>query len=428
MGPLNVIGPRGPVHDGAGGLQEGGLGGREVLTVFFKHMRRMACIFAAAAVLVAVLLLVQRPAYEAQASILVDYGREYRPELGQERPIMPVTPEEILNSEAQILSSENLIRDAIETFGVHRLYPARGLLGRLRGALTIGDAARRFRKNLSTAPVKRSSVLQVKFQHGDPVVAAEALHVLVDLYKQRHLEIVFNDTTLRFLRGRLHEYEEKLKGSERRWEAFRQGRGVFDYAEQMNQLLRQRADLNTSHRQASVELGELQRRLRSLAGALQLSRPLEVQGELQKDLIRLRGESQSRRSRMADVSRLLGDVDQQIKEMDQNQTQLAALRREVTDDERNYQTYQAKVEEMRLSSDMNLHRISNINVIDEGFVPTRPAGPGLGLRLAIGAALALLSAVIYAFAAEFAGQGVSTPEAAEKRLNLPVLVSVKQYS
>jgi uncharacterized protein involved in exopolysaccharide biosynthesis len=177
-----------------------------------------------------------------------------------------------------------------------------------------------------------------------------------------------------------------------------------------------------------VELGELQRRLRSLAGALQLSRPLEVQGELQKDLIRLRGESQSRRSRMADVSRLLGEVDQQIREMDQNQAQLAALRREVTDDERNYQTYKAKVEEMRLSSDMNLHRISNINVIDEGFVPTRPAGPGLGLRLAIGAALALLSAVIYAFAAEFAGQGVSTPEAAEKRLNLPVLVSVKQYS
>ncbi|OFX18866.1 MAG: hypothetical protein A2V77_17220 [Anaeromyxobacter sp. RBG_16_69_14] len=428
MDSLNVVDPRGPVRGGPGGLQEGAPGGREVLTVLFKHMRRMVCVFAAVAALVAVLSLVRRPAYEAQASILVELGREYRPELGQERPLMPVTPEEVLNSEAQVLTSENLIRDAIEALGARRLYPVRGLLGRLRGTLNLAEAARRFRKDLSTAPVKRSSVLHVKFKHGDPAIAAEALHVLLDLYKQRHLEIVFNDTTLRFLQGRLREYEEKLKGSEQRWEAFRQGRGVFDYPEQMNQLLRQRADLTTSYRQAGVELGEIQRRLQSLAGALQLSRPLEVQGELQKDRIRLRGESQSRRSRMADVSRLLGEVDQQIREMDQNQTQLAALRREVTDDEKNHQMYKAKVEEMRLSSDMNQHRISNVNVIDEGAVPTRPTGPGLGLRLAIGAALALLSAVIYAFAAELTGQGMSTPEAAEKRLNLPVLVSVKRYS
>jgi uncharacterized protein involved in exopolysaccharide biosynthesis len=426
--PLNVIDPGSAPPEAFGARPEGGGRAREVLTVAFKQRRRMTLVFGVVLALVAALLVLQRPAYEAQASILVEYGREYRPELGQERPI-PVTPEEVLNSEVQILTGENLIREVVQSFGVDELYPRSGLLTRwTRRTLSVPDAARQFRKSLSAEAIRRSSVLQVTLKHRDPKVAADALHLLLERYKQRHLEVVQNDTTLQLLEGQLTRYEERLRDSEGRWEAFRQDHGVYDFGEQMTQLLRRRGDLQAAQRQARIDLGEYQRRLDSLGASLQLPRPLEVQGDIQKDVIRLQGEAQSRRARIGQVQSALADVEQQIRQMDQNQVQLAALRRELTDNEKNYQTYKAKVEELRLSSTMNQQRISNITVIDEGGVPTRPAGPGLLARAALGVALALLSAVIAAFLAEQSRQGLSSPEAAERRLGLPVLVTVRRLT
>jgi capsular polysaccharide biosynthesis protein len=50
--------------------------------------------------------------------------------------------------------------------------------------------------------------------------------------------------------------------------------------------------------------------------------------------------------------------------------------------------------------------------------------PKKALNLAIGLGLGLLSGLGLAFALEIASQGLSTPESVERRLGLPVLVTV----
>jgi uncharacterized protein involved in exopolysaccharide biosynthesis len=423
MDPMNPIVRREEAPLRAPGAEPRELRGKDVLEVVFRRRRRILLVFLGVLAVAAGLTFARRPQYEVRASILVKYGSEYvyRPEPGQQRLPIALTPEEILNSEAAILTSNDLIRQVVETIGVDRLYP--GPFGR---PPTLDEAVRAFREDLDVESVRRSSVLQVSVRHEDPRVADEALQALLEGFERKHVS-VFSEAELAFFERQLGDYERKLEESDRKLEAFRQEHGVFEYAEQMNLLLRRRAELDALHRQAGVELGEVQRRLAALNRSLEKPSPPEVAGAIQTDAIRLGGEAQSRQAREASLATLLDEVDGQIRELDRNARQLAALRREVAQDERNHETYRARVEEMRVASELNERNISNISVIDPGSVPTKPAGTRRAMKLVLGVVLAGLSAAVYALLAEYLSQGMATPEHVERRLDLPVLASVERF-
>jgi uncharacterized protein involved in exopolysaccharide biosynthesis len=380
-------------------------------------------IFLAVLALVALATFMRPRMYETRARILVKYTSEYvyRPQVGEARLPIALAPEEILNSEMSILTSDELVREVIQEIGAATLYP--GSFGRTP---SIEQASRIFRKNLSAEGVRRSTVLQVSFRHPDPELSARALHALVERFERKHVN-VFSEGTLAFLEDQLRTYAERLKRSDERLEAFRQEHGVFEYDEQMNLLLRERAELETAHRQAGVELAESQRQIEPLRRSLEGPRPPEVVGAIQTDMIRLEGEAQARRARLVAVSRLIETLEQKIRAMERNERQLASIRRDIAQDEKNYEAYRTRVEEMRVSSALGEQSISNISVIDPGSVPAQPAGSRRAVRLVLGAVLAGLSAVIYAFVAEYLSQGMGTPETVQKRLNLRVLASVERF-
>jgi tyrosine-protein kinase Etk/Wzc len=238
---------------------------------------------------------------------------------------------------------------------------------------------------------------------------------------------VFSEGTLAFLEDQLRTYAERLKKSDQALEAFRQKFGVFSYDEQINLLLRERAALEAAQRQARVELVESQRKLEPLRRALEGPRPPDVMGAIQTDLIRLEGDAQARRARLETTETLLGDLERKIRDMERSERQLASIRRDIAQDEKNYDAYRNRVEEMRVSSALGEQSISNISVIDPGSVPAQPAGSRRAVMLLVGTVLAGLSAVIYAFVAEYVSQGMATPETVQKRLNLPVLASVQYF-
>jgi uncharacterized protein involved in exopolysaccharide biosynthesis len=130
---------------------------------------------------------------------------------------------------------------------------------------------------------------------------------------------------------------------------------------------------------------------------------------------------------MVAVADLIAGLEQRIRDMERNERQLASIRRDIAQDEKNYEAYRTRVEEMRVSSALGEQSISNISVIDPGSVPAQPAGSRRAVRLLLGAVLAGLSAVIYAFVAEYLSQGMATPETVQKRLNLRVLASVERF-
>ena len=241
---------------------------RDFLTVLFKHKQTILIIFSAVIVTVTIGSFLLPPTYEAKSSLLVKFGREYvyRSEVGERGssdmgPLIPPNQEEVINSEIQILTSRDLIDKVIETIKVENIYPE--VVENPSATMPPLEAAiLRFEKKLSVEGVKKSSVIQVSFQHKDPRIAAKAVNLLVDFLKEKHLQ-VYSDPKSSFLEQQLSAYDQRLKDSQNQLEAFKQKYRVFSLEEQRTLLLKQRTDLDTSFKTSQNAIRELQNKLLS---------------------------------------------------------------------------------------------------------------------------------------------------------------------
>jgi uncharacterized protein involved in exopolysaccharide biosynthesis len=248
------------------GTQAGTL--RDFLAILFKHKTKIMVVFFSIVITVTVGTFLLSPTYEATSSVLVKFGREnlYRPEVGDKGPVISLgqpNQEEILNSEIEILTNRDLMGKVITIVGVEKLYP--DLIGKTyRDGVTPKDVAIiQFGKKLSVEGVKKSNVINVRFQHKDPHLAAQVVNLLLDSFKEKHLQ-VYSDPKSSFLEEQLGEYRQKLKTSEDTLQNFKQTQGVYSLDEQRNLMLRQRTGLDTTYKETQNRIKELQEKSLSL--------------------------------------------------------------------------------------------------------------------------------------------------------------------
>jgi uncharacterized protein involved in exopolysaccharide biosynthesis len=248
------------------GTQAGTL--RDFLAILFKHKTKIVVVFFSIVITVTVGTFLLSPTYEATSSVLVKFGREnlYRPEVGDKGPVISLgqpNQEEILNSEIEILTNRDLMGKVITIVGVEKLYP--DLIGKTyRDGVTPKDVAIiQFGKKLSVEGVKKSNVINVRFQHKDPHLAAQVVNLLLDSFKEKHLQ-VYSDPKSSFLEEQLGEYRQKLKTSEDTLQNFKQTQGVYSLDEQRNLMLRQRTGLDTTYKETQNRIKELQEKSLSL--------------------------------------------------------------------------------------------------------------------------------------------------------------------
>ena len=229
------------------------------LRVLFKYKGTILTMFIVTVAVVTAATFRMTPVYEANSSLLVKIGREYlsQPAVGDARGVMVGNQEELINSEVQILESQELIEQVINTMGVDTLYPE--LASNPSGKITPFErAVRTFSKALTVEAVKKSNVIAVWFQHRDPVIATKALTLLIDYFKEKHLE-VFSNPQSSFLEQQLGAYRQRLEASETALQSFKQQHQIFALEEQRSLLLQQRVERDTAlqnTRNRIEELGE----------------------------------------------------------------------------------------------------------------------------------------------------------------------------
>jgi uncharacterized protein involved in exopolysaccharide biosynthesis len=470
----------------------GGL--RDFLTILFKHRTKVWVIFLATVLTVTIGSFLIPPTYEAKSSLMVKMGREYvnRPEVGDTRSLMSLNQEEVVNSEIPILTSRELIEKVLTAMKVETVYP--DLAKDPPSNMTPLQAAiLAFEKKLTVEGVKKSNVIEVAFQHKDPQVAARAVNLLVDDYKAKHLQ-VFSDPQSSFLEQQLADYEQKLKESESRMEAYKQKHRVFSLEEQRTLLLKQRMELDTSLKTTRNQVDELQKKLSSLKSqqkartedpsnytlserdkiivearsrllSLQLKeqdllkqytesnrlvlntrkeiqlvqvflkeQETEISGkvrtgnpvyqEVEKETIKTQAELSSQIAKAAALTRQLGNLENEIRSFDLLDNEFQTLKREVASNEKNYRTYLERLEEARISEDMNRKKMANISVIQPAAVPAKPIKPKKALNILLGMILGAVSGLGFAFFSEYTSESFSTPEIAERQLALPVLTTI----
>jgi polysaccharide chain length determinant protein (PEP-CTERM system associated) len=467
---------------------------RDFLAILFKRKAAILAIFLATVATVSVGSFLMTPTYEAKSSLLVKFGREfiYRPEVGDKTPMLTFNQEEAVNSEINILTSRDLVERVIKTIGLEKLYP--GLVKNPPSRTPpLEVAIITFQKKLTAEGIKKSSVIEVSFQHQDPQMAARAVNLLVDFFKEKHLA-VHSGTESNFLEKQLTLYDQELKNSENRLETFKQKNLVFSLDEQRSLLLHQRTELDTSLKSARNRMDELAKKLASLRGqmktlladkdrftpterdkiiiearakllSLQLNEQdlsskypdnhrslVNVRKEIQiirdflkeqedaiggkvrtgnpvyqeaeKEAMKAEAEEVSLRAKAGTLQAQIAQLDGAIKTLDLREKDLRELKREVNTNEKNFQTYQGKMEEGRISDEMNRQNLANISVIQAAVAPSKPIKPKKALNILLGLILGAISGLGFAFFSEYTNQSFASPGNVAQRLGLPVLAAI----
>lgn len=249
-------------------IEQRSTSGREILTIIFKHKSKVICTFVSIVLTVAVGTFLVDPVYEAKSTLLVKMGREYvnRPEVGDNAPVITMNQEGIINSEIQIMTNKDLFAKVIKKMGIATIYPR--LASNPPAKVNALDVSvQRFEKAVAVEGLKKSNVITVSFQHKDPQVAANAVNLLVDYFREKHLQ-VFSEPQSSFLEQQREAYSQRLKDAENSLEDFKQKNKVFSLEEQRTLLLRQRMELDTAAKNADSSISELQKKTATLRDQL----------------------------------------------------------------------------------------------------------------------------------------------------------------
>tara|TARA_Y100000815_G_scaffold109092_1_gene97690 strand:+ start:4326 stop:5732 length:1407 start_codon:yes stop_codon:yes gene_type:complete len=237
--------------------------------VLFKHQTKIFTVFILTVAVVAAITFLITPVYEATASLLVKVGREYRtnPELGNGQGEMVVDRQQIINSELQILNNRELIEAVIAKIGVSTLYPKPDV-DPVASAIMLERAVIKFTKAFTAKAVPNSNVISLAFRHQDPAIATRTLAVLIEVFKEKHLE-AYSDPESSSLAKQLKTYAERLKHSEMALQAFKQKHQLYSADDQRNLLLSQQVALDTSLKTTFARVDELQQQVIVYHGQLQ---------------------------------------------------------------------------------------------------------------------------------------------------------------
>lgn len=441
---------------------------RDILTILFKHKFKILVTFLVifAGVTMFAFRLSNMRSYESKSVLLVKFGREFmnRPEEGRPGPVIP--QQAIIAGEISILTSRDLLMRVIEEIGPGTIYPGlRKNIG--KGSSEI--ALENIEQVLAVENIRGSNLIQIKFSHGDPVMAARVVNTIVERFKEKHLE-VFSGGGVDFLESQLESYHTKLREAEGNLSSFRQKNRIFSFEDQRSSLIAQRSGLDTSLKTTLTQISELEQK-KAFVKSPQwtIDTPPELRGQLaalqqkERDLLekyvdgsrsvqnirqdikaamntiknsseetrktelaKVEGDLSIAKSRADTLRRQLGQVEGEIANMDARSKELQELRREAAGKEQNYQTYARRLEESQISEEMDRRKMVAISVVENAMPSATPKKGRFGKRelIPMGFFGGIAAGIALAFFLEFLSPGMTTPLSAERRLSLPVMVAV----
>jgi uncharacterized protein involved in exopolysaccharide biosynthesis len=267
---------------------------RDFLNVLFKRKAHVLLFFAATVAAVSVGTFLVRPTYESTSQILVKIGREnlYIPTVaggGNQNPVINLNREEQINSEIEILRSQSLLTQVVESLGPTKIYEGldqedSGILGKIlgSGSSQVSPAQRavaKFEKDLTVEGIKKSNVIEVSVKNTDPVMAAAVTNKLVHLYLDRHLEVFKTPQSYKFFQDQSEILMNKHRETAGRLEAFKKQHNITSLDEERSLALKQEGALRESLNQTLSQVSETENRIHQLQQQLAATPRTIPQGE-----------------------------------------------------------------------------------------------------------------------------------------------------
>ena len=318
---------------------------RDLTAILFRFRDRalMALGLCLAAAVLASLLL--PTIYESDATLLVNkYGRGffYRPAADPAARPIPIAsdPEEILNTQVQLLLSRDVILQTIDQVGLKDLFPD---LAR-SSPPNLSLAVDRFTSALSIVPQRTSNILHVSFRNHNGETAHRTLETLIRIFQEKSLNTYLNSQT-RFFETEVDRQRGVYEAAAVRLNAFRHRLGAEAFDRERALLLQQRSDLDSTAHRVAADLAGAQGRAIDLRRQIATTEPdvvaftdtspNRVVEEAQLKLLNLRLRAQELRSDFTDSSREMAQIGSEIaiarSFLTQQATQSSTVRRARSD-------------------------------------------------------------------------------------------------
>ena len=172
---------------------------------------------------------------------------------------VPVDParEERVNAAVEMIKGQKVIEGVIQKMGVKNIYPhlANDETPSSMQS-TLNAATRLFQKNLSVKGVRKSNLVDIKFDHNDPMVALNVVTTLIDIFVEHHMTAYKEPRNYDFFSEQVKLLTGKLKASETAVAAFRDRHDISSLQDQKSTLLRQNSEIDIELAKVKADLAE----------------------------------------------------------------------------------------------------------------------------------------------------------------------------
>ncbi len=283
---------------------------RHFATRLWQQKRRAARVFVATAALSWLGVSFLTPSYDASALVQINFQKSLSqidgPGAGSE-----TRTEEYLNSQAMIVSSGDVVRNAIGDIGANRLYPgetglfqslkngaqslAAGVLKetfssvglrwfyeyRVANLLAPGPQSeiekalsdRAYTKvlaSLNVRPERKTDLIRITFSHRNPELAAQFVNVLVQKYINRHIELADNANGAGFMTNQKLKFDEEVAVASAALTTFSAKNDLYSADAQQEIILARRKDLQLKMADATGKITEREAEVNELTRQLML--------------------------------------------------------------------------------------------------------------------------------------------------------------
>src|SRR6476659_2541215 len=181
---------------------------RDLVSTAFRHHRLLLGCFCAVCFLAFLAAIIKPSEYASEAKVLVKHERsDPLVTAGAEQiesPERSVSTEE-LNSELELIQSEDLLRKVVLTSGLAKRskQPA-------EAERNIALAVLRLRSRLKAAVIRKTNVLSISYASPSPETSAEVLSSVLASYLEKHVNAHSIANQLEFFDQQVERYKQEL--------------------------------------------------------------------------------------------------------------------------------------------------------------------------------------------------------------------------
>ena len=246
---------------------------RDLLAVVFRQRRLALIVFVLALAAIIAYRLIA-PGYESEMKVLLRRGRVdpvVAPTPSQAELIRQGVTEEEVNSEAELLHDAEILRTVVQRTGLasEGSFWFSSLVGE-NTEKRLARAARRMDRRLTVEPIRKSALINVKYESSDPEQSAKVLQSLADAYLERHHRVHRASGEFIFFDQQVTQSRHGLETAELQLAEFTRDQGVVSAPQERDMALQKLSDADGDDRRTKIALAENSERIRALQAKLNL--------------------------------------------------------------------------------------------------------------------------------------------------------------